>query len=283
MDSNRVTGLTVWFTGLSSAGKTTICGAIYDILSTRGHEVEWLDGDVVRTHLSKGLGYSKEDRDENIRRIGFVAELLTRHGVIVLVSAISPYREPRAEVRRRIGIHRCDVTAGTADRIARAVRLGRRPQLQSRAPRPVGSGEYHVVIGDLLYSQLLYPALLDASVPGNWTRDALALHGPALTHAVVSRMHASATDDGRIIHLHDVVGWWDGHPQPVSVEEILAQERLGDAFALISLCRQPVGTDPRASALRLGARVIDTALWEWPFASDARYLVCATVTERGKS
>jgi adenylyl-sulfate kinase len=103
MDSNRVTGLTVWFTGLSSAGKTTICGAIYEILSTQGHEVEWLDGDVVRTHLSKGLGYSKEDRDENIRRIGFVAELLTRHGVIVLVSAISPYREPRAEVRRRIG------------------------------------------------------------------------------------------------------------------------------------------------------------------------------------
>lgn len=186
------------------------------------------------------------------------------------------------EVRRRIGIHRCDVTAGAADRIARAVRLGRRPQLRSGAPRPVGSGEYHVVIGDLLYSQLLYPALLDAGVPANRTRDALALHGPALTHAVVSRMHASAADDGRIIHLHDVVGWWDGHPQPVSVEEILAQERLEDAFALISVCRQPVGTDPRASALRLGARAIDTALWEWPFASDARYIVCATVTERGK-
>jgi hypothetical protein len=83
--------------------------------------------------------------------------------------------------------------------------------------------------------------------------------------------------------LHDVVGWWDGHPQPASVEEILAQARLEDAFTLISLCRQSVGTDPRASALRLGARVIDTALWEWRFASDARYLVCATVTERGKA
>jgi hypothetical protein len=79
-----------------------------------------------------------------------------------------------------------------------------------------------------------------------------------------------------------MVGWWDGHPQPVSLAEILAQERVEDAFGLVSSCRQPMGTDPRASALRLGARVIDTALWEWPFAPDARYLVCATVIERGE-
>ena len=70
---------------------------------SRGERVEWLDGDVVRRRLSKGLGFSKEDRDENIRRIGFVAELLTRHGVIVLVSAISPYRAVRDEMRSRIG------------------------------------------------------------------------------------------------------------------------------------------------------------------------------------
>ena len=96
-------GLTVWLTGLSSAGKTTIAQALHERLSSRGYKVEWLDGDAVRRHLSKGLGFSKEDRDENIRRIGFVAELLTRHGVIVLVSAISPYRATRDEVRRRIG------------------------------------------------------------------------------------------------------------------------------------------------------------------------------------
>jgi len=96
-------GLTVWLTGLSSAGKTTISQALYDHLRGRGFRVEWLDGDVVRQRLSKGLGFSKEDRDENIRRIGFVAELLTRHGVIVLVSAVSPYREIREEVRQRIG------------------------------------------------------------------------------------------------------------------------------------------------------------------------------------
>jgi len=95
-------GLTVWFTGLSSAGKTTISQSVYESLDARGHRVEWLDGDRVRQRLSKGLGFSKKDRDENIRRIGFIAELLTRHGVIVLVSAISPYRALRDEMRRRI-------------------------------------------------------------------------------------------------------------------------------------------------------------------------------------
>jgi adenylyl-sulfate kinase len=96
-------GLTVWFTGLSSAGKSTICEAVYEKLWARGYKVEWLDGDIVRQHLSKDLGFSKQDRDENIRRIGFVAELLTRNGIIVLVSAISPYASVRDEVRERIG------------------------------------------------------------------------------------------------------------------------------------------------------------------------------------
>jgi adenylyl-sulfate kinase len=96
-------GLTVWFTGLSSAGKSTISRAVYESLRAGGARVELLDGDDVRHHLCKDLGFSKADRDENIRRIGYVAELLTRHGVIVLVAAISPYREARDEVRRRVG------------------------------------------------------------------------------------------------------------------------------------------------------------------------------------
>jgi adenylylsulfate kinase len=96
-------GLTIWFTGLSSPGKTTISQAVRERLLQAGHKVEWLDGGVVRRHISKGLGYSKEDRDKNDRRIGFVAELLTRNGVIVLVSAISPYRAVRDEMRARIG------------------------------------------------------------------------------------------------------------------------------------------------------------------------------------
>jgi adenylylsulfate kinase len=96
-------GLTVWLTGLSSAGKTTISQALSTHLRAVGYPVEMLDGDVVRQHLCKGLGFSKQDRDENVRRIGFVADLLTRNGVIVLVSAISPYRAVREEMRRRIG------------------------------------------------------------------------------------------------------------------------------------------------------------------------------------
>ena len=96
-------GLTVWLTGLSSAGKTTITQSLDQTLRERGYRVEWLDGDVVRLALSKDLGFSKEDRDENIRRIGVLAGQLTESGAIVLVSAISPYRAARDEVRRRIG------------------------------------------------------------------------------------------------------------------------------------------------------------------------------------
>jgi adenylylsulfate kinase len=96
-------GVTVWFTGLSGAGKTTISRAVEKELKSYSYNVEILDGDVVRQNLTKGLGFSKEDRDENIRRVGFVAGLLTRNQVIVLVSAISPYQEIRQEVRERIG------------------------------------------------------------------------------------------------------------------------------------------------------------------------------------
>ncbi|HEY9815544.1 MAG TPA: adenylyl-sulfate kinase [Candidatus Obscuribacterales bacterium] len=96
-------GVTVWFTGLSGAGKTTIRMAVEEKLRAQNYALEILDGDIVRENLTKGLGFSKEDRDENIRRIGFVSHLLTRNGVIVLVSAISPYRDIRDEVRQKIG------------------------------------------------------------------------------------------------------------------------------------------------------------------------------------
>src|ERR687884_1172510 len=95
-------GFTVWFTGLSGAGKTTIAEIVEKELRERGRSVEVLDGDIVRTNLSKGLGFSREDRNINVLRIGFVANLLTRNGVAVMVSAISPYKEARDQVRRRI-------------------------------------------------------------------------------------------------------------------------------------------------------------------------------------
>src|SRR6266704_6715364 len=104
-DVVRPGGFTLWFTGLSGAGKTTIAHLVGPELDRRGHIVEYLDGDVVRTHLSKGLGFSKEDRDTNIERIGWVASRLTRHGAAVLVSAISPYEETRRNARGLIEEH----------------------------------------------------------------------------------------------------------------------------------------------------------------------------------
>lgn len=96
-------GVTIWCTGLSGSGKSTVSKVLEDRLRAANLRLEVLDGDEVRTNLSKGLGFSKEDRDANIRRIGFVAHLLTRNGVIVIVPAISPYRAIRDEVRARIG------------------------------------------------------------------------------------------------------------------------------------------------------------------------------------
>lgn len=95
-------GFTLWFTGLSGAGKTTLTNELVPQLKARGVKIEVLDGDEVRTNLSKGLGFSKEDRDTNIRRIGYVARLLSRNGVGVIVAAISPYKEIRDEVRKDV-------------------------------------------------------------------------------------------------------------------------------------------------------------------------------------
>ncbi len=101
--ANRERGCVIWFTGLSGSGKTTVAQIVEDKLVDAGVPVELLDGDVVRENLSKGLGFSKEDRDTNIRRIAFVAHLLQRNGVFVITAAISPYRAVRDEVRAEIG------------------------------------------------------------------------------------------------------------------------------------------------------------------------------------
>ena len=100
----REKGFTIWFTGLSGSGKTTLSKRLESELRRRGIlKIELLDGDVIRTHLSKGLGFSKEDRDANIKRIGFVCKLLSRNGVVAIAAAISPYREIRDVNRKEIG------------------------------------------------------------------------------------------------------------------------------------------------------------------------------------
>ena len=103
MELNHRSGCTLWFTGLSGAGKSTLSAILEKELRARGQLVEVLDGDVVRTNLSKGLGFSKEDRDINIRRIGWVCEVLTRNGVVAIAAAISPYRAIRDEIRGKVG------------------------------------------------------------------------------------------------------------------------------------------------------------------------------------
>jgi adenylylsulfate kinase len=117
-----LTGFTLWFTGLSGAGKTTIAEIVGAELERRGHLVEYLDGDVVRTHLSKGLGFSKEDRDTNIERIGWVASRLTRHGAAVLVSAISPYEETRRRARELVEEHGAFVEVHVATSVEECAR-----------------------------------------------------------------------------------------------------------------------------------------------------------------
>ncbi|WP_161882864.1 adenylyl-sulfate kinase [Deinococcus alpinitundrae] len=100
--SRQAAGRVLWLTGLSGAGKSTLASALHQELLSAGISTELLDGDAVRENLSKGLGFSKEDRDTNVRRIGFVAGLLARHGVTVLVSAISPYEDTRREVLSKL-------------------------------------------------------------------------------------------------------------------------------------------------------------------------------------
>ena len=107
-------GFCLWFTGLSGAGKSTIAEIVGPEIEARGLLVDHLDGDVVRTHLSKGLGFSREDRDANILRIGFVSKLLVRHGAVVIVAAISPYRETHDMVREMIGDNFVEVFVATS-------------------------------------------------------------------------------------------------------------------------------------------------------------------------
>jgi adenylyl-sulfate kinase len=101
-DRRREGGFTLWFTGLSASGKSTVAHLVGPELERRGRIVEYLDGDTVRTHLSKGLGFSKEGRDTNIERIGWVASRLTRHGAAVIAAAISPYEETRRKARAMV-------------------------------------------------------------------------------------------------------------------------------------------------------------------------------------
>jgi sulfate adenylyltransferase len=116
----RAPGFCLWFTGLSGSGKTTTAQLVLQLLEQRGRTVTMLDGDVVRTHLSKGLGFSREDRDENVRRVGFVAAEIVRHGGVVICALVSPYRATRDEVREVVGAGFVEVFVDTPLEVVQA-------------------------------------------------------------------------------------------------------------------------------------------------------------------
>jgi len=199
-------------------------------------------------------------------------ELRRRTGVLDLIdvdgAALGRARR-RLVNRAGVGLIAQDITAGRADAIAR----GR----DAREPIAALADRYDVVVGDLLYTQLLYPALADAGRPEAATEGTLRRHGQPLTDAVVAALHASAPC---VVHVHDSLGWWPGHPQPFSLADVLSVAERDEAAALELVTRGnvPLGCDPREASLRAGAEIVETAFWAWPFSRGVEYLVCATVT-----
>lgn len=181
-------------------------------------------------------------------------------------------RRLRASGVRATGIEQ-DVTHGAADVVLRGVLAGR-PVRARVSAEPIGRPPYDVVIADAFLSQLLYPALSDAELPRGAVDAALRAHGQALTNAVVASLAASAP---LVILVEDVLGWWPGRKQPVGLDEILAEPDPERALALAARGKAPRGCDGRVALTAAGARVVDRALWRWPFAPETDYLVCATV------
>jgi len=195
-------------------------------------------------------------------------------------SARGARRRQRRGLRRKLGLLGVDVTAGVADVIVLAALHGEVPARTDLPEGPLPGGPFDVVIGDLLYSQLLYPAMADLGVAGPRQRAFLSHYGPVLTRSVVARLQASAPG-GIVVHLHDPLAWWPGHEQPVSITEILATAERDPAAALslVGTANGPVESDPRVALASFGIHPQKTALWRWPFAQGVDYLACATLTE----
>jgi hypothetical protein len=183
----------------------------------------------------------------------------------IVLAALDDERHAKAEA---------DLIAPNDERSAREA-IGRSHTMPPSNPLP--GGPYDLVIGDLFYSQLLYPALLDLGVAPDRRDDVLARHAPSLTNAVVARLHASAP---RVVHLHDPLAWWSGHEQPASLDQILTSAATDGTEAAVALAAQgngPRESDPRAALEDLSLTPTATALWCWPFSAGVDYLTCATL------
>lgn len=209
--------------------------------------------------------------------------IATRAGEAVLID-LDPHAARRARrrlprgLRSRIEIAEHDVTSGAADAIALAAAEGRVPDPPLVAEGPLPGSPYDLVIGDLLYTQLLYPALLDLGVPDRRRQAFLEHYGPTLTRSVVARLHVSAPYR-QVVHIHDPLAWWPGHDQPVALAEILAaaEDDPTAALALAARGAGPRESDPRAALRAFDIPIQATALWRWPFSPGVDYLACATL------
>ncbi len=189
-------------------------------------------------------------------------------------------RRQSRRLRQRIGVLEHDVTNGAADAITTAATRAAVPVAPVVPESPLPGSPYDLVIGDLLYSQTLYPALVDLGIPAARTAAFLARYAPVLTRSIVARLQISAPS-GTVLHVHDPLAWWPGHPQPVALNQILAIAELNPqaAVRLAARGRGPHHSDPRAALTQFAIPIHETALWRWPFAAHVDYLVCATVTK----
>ncbi len=179
--------------------------------------------------------------------------------------------------RGRISVHEHDVTGGSADQVLRAVRD--ELPLPDALPLPyhaLGSGDYDLVIGDMLYTQLLHAGLIALEVFGDRQHELMRRYDPPLVNALVQRIQASLAPGGHAIHVHDLACWATGHDQPMELDEALE-----DPFWTWTKLRRHDDCDPHLALGRLGADVIESAWWGWPFEPNKQFLVRATVARAG--
>lgn len=238
--------------------------------------------ELVEPHLSPGarvavVGAGNAD-DLPLTRLADRAGQVVLFDLDETAARAARRREPRV-LRSRIDVSRFDVTAGAADAIVLAAVNEQVPWFSVVPERPLPGAPYDLVVGDLLYTQLLFPALRDSGAPRARIEPFLSRYGPPLTRGVVARLHASAPG-GHVVHLHDPLLWQPDRRQSFSLDDVLTHARsdIDAALRLVAKGTGPTYADPRAALTALGLPMSETRLWRWPFAEDVEYLVAAVLS-----